>query len=297
MKIGITGARGFLGQAITAEAKARGWSVVAFSRSADKPVEGTEEVRSLQDRESISVAGLDVVINLAGEPIPGLWTKEKKRRIRESRIHLTADLVEAMKRISRSRRPSVFLSASAIGYYGSRGDEWLDEESDVGFGFLSEVCRDWEAEAGAATKLGVRVVIPRIGLVLGDRGLLKKLRPIFRMGLGGRLGSGHQWMSWIHVKDLAKIFADAVENTGIHGRVNCVSPYPVTNREFTTAYAKALGRPAIFPVPSFVLKRLPGGMESLFLASQRVDPVVMKAFDHEWKYSRLEDAMGDIEGG
>ena len=208
MKIGITGARGFLGQAITAEAKARCWTVVAFSRSADKPVEGTEEVRSLRDREAIDVAGIEAVINLAGEPIPGLWTKEKKRKIRESRIHITADLVEAMKRISRSRRPSVFVSASAIGYYGSRGDEWLDEESDLGFGFLSEVCRDWEAEAGAATKLGVRVVIPRIGLVLGEGGMLKKLRPVFRMGLGGRLGSGQQWMSWIHVEDLAKIFSE-----------------------------------------------------------------------------------------
>lgn len=295
MKIGITGARGFLGQAITTEANSRGWSVVAFSRSADKSIDGAEEVRSLLDREAIDVSGLDAVLNLAGEPIPGLWTKEKKRKIRDSRIDLTADLVDAIKRISRSRRPSVFVSASAIGYYGSRGDEWLDEESDVGFGFLSEVCRDWEAEAMAASRLGVRVVIPRIGLVLGDGGLLKRMRPVFKMGLGGRLGSGHQWMSWIHVEDLAAIFVDSIENAGVRGRVNCVSPHPVTNREFTATYARALGRPAFLPVPAFLLQRLPGGMGSLFLDSQRVDPVVMKAFDHDWKFSRLEEAFADIE--
>jgi uncharacterized protein (TIGR01777 family) len=295
MKIGITGASGFLGSAIAKEAQQRGWDVVAFSRSADRKIDGISEVRSLSDRESIDVSGLDAIIHLAGEPIVGFWSREKKRRIRESRVDLTEDLVEAMKRITRSRRPAAFISASAIGFYGNRGDEWLDEEADVGFGFLSEVCRDWEATAGEATKLGVRVVTPRIGLVLGGGGFLKRLRPVFKCWLGGRLGNGQQWMSWIHLADLAKIFADCAETSGIRGHVNCVSPHPVTNREFTATYARILARKALFPVPGFLLKRLPGGMGALFLDSQRVDPVVMKAFHFEWAFDDLESALADLE--
>ena len=243
MRIGITGASGFLGGEILSQAVDKGWKVVAFSRS-DKPIPGAEEVRTLEDREKIDLSELDAVIHLAGEPIVGLWTKEKKRRIHESRVDLTQDLVEAFERISRSRRPSVFVSASAVGFYGDRGDEWLDEESDLGFGFLPEVCRDWERTAEEATRLGVRVVTPRIGIVLGQEGFLKRLRPVFRMGLGGRLGSGKQWMSWIHVQDLAGIFLTCVEETTIHGRVNCVSPEPIQNRDFTRTYAKLLKRSA-----------------------------------------------------
>lgn len=295
MKIGVTGASGFLGTAIIAEARSRGWSVVAFSRNPDSDIEGVEEVRSLEDRENIDLTELDGVIHLAGEPIVGLWTREKKRRIRDSRIDLTSDLVDSIAKITRTRRPPVFVSASAIGYYGNQGDDWLDEESDVGFGFLPEVCRDWEAASQAAVRLGVRVVNPRIGIVLGDSGFLRNVRPIFKMGLGGRLGSGRQWMSWIHVSDLARIFADCVADTTIHGRVNCVSPEPVRNREFTAAYAKLLGRPAFFPVPRALLKSLPGGMGAIFLDRQRVDPVVMKAFGFEWEFSNLEDALGNVE--
>ena len=294
MKVGITGASGFLGSAIMAEGKKRGWTVVAFSRG-EKPVDGADEARSLADPGSIDLDGLDALIHLAGEPIVGLWTKDKKRRIHESRVDLTRDLVEAMNRITRTRRPSVFVSASAIGYYGDRADEWLDEESDVGFGFLPAVCRDWESASAGAEKLGVRLVNPRIGLVMGREGFLKRLRTVFKLGLGGRLGRGNQWMSWIHVEDLARIFAECVENAGIHGRVNCVSPRPATNREFTTVYARVLGRPALFTVPAFVLKRLPGGMGSIFLDSQRVEPVVMQSFDFEWSFPDLESALRDVE--
>ena len=296
MKVGITGASGFLGSFIMGEGKRRGWTVVAFSRG-DKPVEGADETRSLADPGSIDLADLDGLIHLAGEPIVGFWSKDKKRRIHESRVDLTTDLVEAMNQITRTRRPSVFVSASAIGYYGNRGDEWLDEESDVGFGFLPAVCRDWESASARAGKLGIRVVNPRIGLVMGREGFLKRLRTVFKLGLGGRLGSGNQWMSWIHVRDLARIFADCVENTGIHGRVNCVSSMPVTNREFTRIYARLLGRPAILPVPAFLLKRLPGGMGGLFLDSQRVEPVVMQSFNFEWDFPDLESALRDIESG
>ncbi len=294
MKVGITGASGFLGSAIMAEGKARGWTVVAFSRGSN-PVAGADETRSLADPGSVDLDGLDGLIHLAGEPIVGIWTRDKKRRILESRVDLTTDLVEAMNRITRTRRPAVFVSASAIGYYGDRADEWLDEESDVGFGFLPAVCRDWETASVGAEKLGVRVVNPRIGLVMGREGFLKRIRTIFKLGLGGRLGRGHQWMSWIHLNDLARIFAECVENGGIHGRVNCVSPRPATNREFTSVYARILGRAALLPVPAFLLKRLPGGMGSLFLASQRVEPVVMKSVDFEWAYPDLESALREIE--
>jgi uncharacterized protein (TIGR01777 family) len=294
MKVGITGASGFLGSAIMAEGKSRGWTVVAFSRG-EKIVDGADETRSLADPGSIDLDGVDALIHLAGEPVAGLWTKDKKRRIHESRVDLTRDLVEAMNRITRTRRPAVFVSASAIGYYGDRADDWLDEESDVGFGFLPAVCRDWESASAGAEKLGVRVVNPRIGLVMGREGFLKRLRTLFKLGLGGRLGRGNQWMSWIHVQDLARIFAECVENGSIHGRVNCVSPHPATNREFTTVYARLLVRPAIFTVPAFLLKRLPGGMGSLFLDSQRVEPVVMQSFDFAWSFPDLESALRDVE--
>lgn len=295
MNVGITGAGGFLGSAIIAEGKRRGWRVTAFSRNPSRPVEGADETRSLADPGAVDLEGLDALVHLAGEPVSALWTKDRKRRIHESRVDLTRDLVEAMERTTRGRRPAVMVSASAVGFYGDRGDEWLDEESDVGFGFLAGVCRDWEAASAPAVRLGVRVVNPRIGLVLGSGGFLQRIRPVFRLGLGGRLGSGRQWMSWIHLDDLARLFAECVENTTIHGPVNCVSPHPATNREFTRVYARVLGRKAFFPVPSGVLERLPGGMGRLFLDSQRVDPVSMKSHGFRWEFPDLESALRDLE--
>ncbi len=297
MRVGITGARGFLGKAIAKEAKRRRWKVVAFSRNSYQDLDDVEEVRSLADPESIDLSGLDAVIHLAGEPVVGWWSKDKKRRIRDSRIDLTSDLVEALASISESERPKVLVSASAIGYYGDRADEELDEEADVGFGFLPEVCRDWEAASNKAERLGIRVVTPRIGVVLGQEGFLSKIRLIFRVGLGGRLSSGSQWMSWIHVGDVAKIFAECVARRAIAGRVNCVAPNPVTNAEFTQVYSRVLRRKALLPVPKFVFNCLPGDMGRIFLESQRVDPVVMKAFGYEWEFSNLESALSDIEAG
>ncbi|MCL4164035.1 UNVERIFIED_CONTAM: hypothetical protein GTU68_056129, partial [Idotea baltica] len=242
------------------------------------------------------VSGLDAIIHLAGEPIVGFWSREKKRRILESRTDLTADLVDSIARVSRSRRPEALVSVSAIGYYGNRGDEWLDEEADVGFGFLPLVCREWEAASQPASKLGVRLVNPRMGVVLGQGGFLKRVRSVFKLGLGGKLGSGNQWMSWIHSKDAARILLECAENQGIRGRVNCVSPNPVQNREFTSTYSGILGRIAVIPVPAFFLKRLPGGMGQLFLDSQRVLPGMMNAFGFEWQYEDLGEALREVEG-
>ncbi len=295
MKVGITGASGFLGSAVIEEGKRRGWTIVAFSRRVDRAVFGADEMRSLADPGAVDLNDLNAIVHLAGEPIAAFWTRDRKRRIQESRVDLTRDLVETIAAVSRTRRPSVLVSASAIGIYGDRGDEWLDEESDVGFGYLAGVCRDWERASAPAVGLGVRLVNPRIGLVLGREGFLKRLRLVFKFGLGGRLGRGDQWMSWIHLRDLARLLADCVENEGIQGRVNCVAPNPATNREFTTCYARVLRRKAVFPVPAFVLKRLPWGMGQLFLDSQRVDPVVMKSFGFQWEFPDLESALADVE--
>lgn len=296
MRIGITGARGFLGTAITAEAKKRHWEVVGYTRFEGQEVEGVDEVRSIKDTEALDFSDIDALIHLAGEPIVGLWTKEKLRRVRDSRVDLTNDLVEALGRLSEENRPKVLISASAIGFYGNRGDETLDEDADVGFGFVSELCRDWEVAAGGAKRLGIRVVTPRVGLVMGERGLLQKIRLLFKLGLGGKLGSGSQWMSWIHIDDIAGIFAECVVQTGLHGAVNAVGPNPVTNREFTRTYARVLKRLAPFPVPKFVFNLMPGGMGCLFLDSQRVEPVVMNAFSYDWKFPDLESALRNVEG-
>lgn len=270
---------------------------MAFSRKPSRSVDGADEVRSLEDPENIDLSGIDSVIHLAGEPIVGWWSKEKRRRIYDSRIDLTTDLVDAIAKISRSRRPSSLISASAVGFYGDRGEEWLDEDSDVGFGFLPDLCRDWETASASAAKLGLRVVNPRIGIVLGSGGFLQRLRPLFKLGLGGRLGRGQQWMPWIHLRDLARIFAEAAQDTSsMRGAVNCVSPNPVTNREFTGTYARVLARKALLPVPGFVLKWLPGGMSALFLDSQRAEPAALKAFGFEWEFPLLEEALREVEG-
>ncbi len=297
MKVGITGASGFLGGALVAEGKRRGWTVVAFSRRPAPAAEGIDETRSLADPGAVDLGGLDALVHLAGEPVAGLWTQARKRRIRNSRVDLTRDLVEAITTMERERRPAVLVSASALGYYGDCGDEALDEESDPGFGFLAGVCRDWEAASAKAAKLGVRVVQPRIGLVLGREGFLKRVRPIFRLGLGGRLGRGRQWMSWIHVDDLARLLAECVENPSVRGPVNAVAPHPVTNREFTAVYARVFRRIAWLPVPAFNLALLPGGMGRLFLDSQRAEPIAMRAFGFEWAYPVLEDALRAVENG
>jgi len=292
MKIGVTGASGFLGKAILAEAKKRKWTVVAFSRNEDAPIPNCDEVRSLQDPAQADFTGLDALIHLAGEPVAGRWTKEKKKRIWDSRIDLTTELVKNLENLSESERPKIFVSASGIGIYGDCGDDLLDEESDIGFGFLAKVCRKWEAAAMGAEKLGIRSVCPRIGIVLGrEGGIVKAMHTPFRLGLGGHLGSGDQWMSWIHISDAAKVFLFCVEHSSVKGGVNCVAPHPVTNTEFTGVFANTIDRKARFPIPHFVLNKLPHGMGELFLFSQRVDPVILRAFEFKWEYERLDDAL------
>ena len=277
MNITISGASGFIGRQLLKSLGQAGHSVRALSRHAPFA-------------ESLREA--DVVVHLAGEPVAQRWTAEAKQRIRESRVVGTRQLVEALATLP--RRPKALICASAIGYYGSRGDEILTESSAPGSGFLPEVCVAWEREAQAAEAFGIRVVRVRTGVVLDARGgALVRMLPPFRMGVGGRLGNGRQWMSWIHLEDLAALFQLAVE-TQVRGPLNAVAPYPVTNSDFTRELARVLGRPAVFPVPEFALRLLFGEMAEVLLASQRVAPSAAEAAGFRFRLPQLGPALAGL---
>lgn len=279
MKIAITGASGFLGRAITDHLRERGHTVIAISlRHELKPD---------------SFLPCDAVIHLAGEPVAQRWTKAARQRIHDSRIHGTRALVDAL----RTAPPSVLVSASAIGYYGSRGNNILTEDATPSSDFLGKVAVGWEQEAFAAETFGARVVVPRIGVVLGPGGgALKKMLLPFRLGLGGRLGNGKQWMSWIHIDDLTALIEFAIMNSELSGPVNAAAPAPVTNAEFTRVLARTLHRPAIFPVPAFVLKLIFGEMSQILLGSQRVLPEAALRAGFDFRYSDLGVALAAALG-
>jgi len=296
MNITITGASGFIGRRLLKVLGSAGHNLRVLSRHAGTNMPGGvrvsawDAVKAAPARESLENA--DAVIHLAGEPVAQRWSPEVKQRIRQSRVEGTRRLVEGLSALS--RRPAVLVSASAVGYYGSRGDELLDESSAAGGDFLSEVCVAWEREAQTAGALGMRVAIIRIGMVLDASGgaLARMLLP-FRMGVGGRLGSGRQWMSWIHLADLAEQFRFAVENP-VAGVWNGVAPAPVTNLEFTRELAHALQRPAFLPVPAFGLKILFGEMAEVLLESQRVAPRAAQAAGFRFQFPQLSAALGDL---
>jgi uncharacterized protein (TIGR01777 family) len=233
-----------------------------------------------------------VVVHLAGENVAQRWTADAKRRIRESRELGTRSLVCALARLA--RRPSALVCASAVGYYGSRGDATLTETSAPGGGFLPDVCTAWEREAVAAEALGIRVVRVRTGIMLDPRGgaFQRMLQP-FRMGVGGRLGDGRQWMPWIHRDDLAELFRFAVEKP-VRGALNAVAPNPVTNADFTRELGRAVHRPAIFPAPGFALRLMFGEMSELLLASQRVTPNAAIAAGFTFRHPELGEALADL---
>jgi uncharacterized protein (TIGR01777 family) len=298
LNITITGASGFIGRRLTKLLSANGHTLHVLSRhaGADLPpnvrfsvwdvLTGAPPEASLRDAE--------VVIHLAGEPVAQRWTAEAKRRIRESRVAGTRNLVETLGKLS--HRPRALICASAIGYYGSRGDEILTEASAPGSGFLPEVCLAWEREAAGAEQLGMRVVRLRTGVVLARHGgALARMLPPFRMGVGGRLGNGRQWMSWIHLDDLCEMFRFAAEEE-VRGVMNGVAPYPVINADFTRALAAALKRPAIFPVPSIALRLLFGEMAEVLLASQRVSPKGADEAGFRFRYPQLAAALADAVG-
>jgi len=286
MRLGITGASGFIGRRAAELALVRGWQVVAFSRTPRNA--GT---RRFVPGEPADVEGLDAVLHLAGEPVFGLWTKEKRRRIMDSRVMGTRSVVEGFARAAHP--PRTLVSGSAIGFYGSTGDREVDETSPGGHGFLAGVCRAWEAEAEKTRN--ARVVLLRTGFVLGrDGGAMKLILPVFRAGLGGRLGNGRQWMSCIHVDDVAAMALWAVENETVRGPLNAVMPQPVTNADFTREVAHALHRPAVLPAPSFFLRLFLGRMASMLLDSSRVRPAVAERGRYRYAFDGLRAAVAAV---
>jgi uncharacterized protein len=279
MRIAVTGATGFIGRRLTASLGADGIG----SRAVPRGTPGAE------------LEGADAVVHLAGEPVAQRWTPEAKRRIRDSRVQGTGLLVEALAALP--RRPEVLVAASAVGYYGSRGDEILSEGAAPGKGFLPEVCVEWEKAADAASALGIRVVKVRIGMVLGSGGgALAQMLPPFRMGVGGPLAGGQQWMSWIHIEDLVRLIRFAVETPALRGALNGTSPNPVRNADFTQKLARAVHRPAFFPVPKFALELLYGEMSEVLLGSQRVVPRLAEDAGFGFRYPEAEAALRQILG-
>ena len=286
MRLGITGATGFIGARAAQQAAARGWEVVPFTRHPRTP-----EARRFSLDAPVDVEGLDAVLHLAGEPVFGLWTAEKRRRILESRVEGTRRVAEAFARATRP--PRVLVSGSAIGFYGDTGDHEVDENSPAGHGFLADVCRAWEAEAGKVSN--ARVVLLRTGFVLGrGGGAMKMILPASRLGLGGRLGSGRQWMSCVHLDDVVGLALWTIESETIRGPLNAVMPASVTNSEFTRSLAGAVHRPAILPAPAFVLRAVLGKMASLLLDSSRVRPAVAERFGYRYAFADMTSALDDV---
>jgi len=281
MKIGILGARGYVGTRLCKMAVAAGHSFVPFSRG------GAAGFRQILADEPLDFSGLDAVVNLSGEPILGLWTKSKKNEILRSRVETTRRVVESL----RHGGPRVLVNASAIGFYGDTGENAVDESSPAGTGFLASVCEAWEAAAQPAENLGVRTVLLRIGFVTGPGGAMRLIAPLFKLGLGGKLGSGRQWMSCIHVDDVTGMILWALENNAVRGPLNAVNPDPVRNSDFTQILARVLHRPAIFPAPAFALRLALGELSRLLLDSIRVRPTKALALGYRFRHPTLEDGL------
>ena len=242
-----------------------------------------------------AMEGADAVDHLAGASIAGgRWSAERKQILRSSRIDATRHLVAGLAKLK--QKPRVFICSSAIGYYGDRGEENLTESSAPGNDFLASLCREWEAEAGKAEQSGIRAVMLRFGIVLARQGgALQRLLPPFRLGLGGRLGSGRQWMSWLTLDEAVGFIRQAIENSSVRGPVNAVSPNPVTNSEFTSVLAAVLHRPALFPAPRFVLHLALGEMaDSLLFSSQRVMPQKLQSLGYSFRFSALKPALESV---
>ncbi|MDP9292268.1 MAG: TIGR01777 family oxidoreductase [Verrucomicrobiota bacterium] len=293
MKIGITGATGFIGTRLIELAAQRGHTLIGFTREPKNKVRGCAETRAFRPNEAVNLTGCEAVVHLAGERIVGLWTPRKKRRILNSRQFATRHLVNAI--LTSSLPPRILVSGSGVGFYGDTGERVADETAAAGDGFLANVCKNWEAEAQRAEEKNLRVVLIRTGHVLGARGgLIAAMRPVFRAALGGNLGSGEQWTPWIHVDDEARLILFALENENVRGPLNATAPNPCRNADFTQALADAVHRPALFSVPAPILKIALGGLGKAMVSSQRVVP--KKAIDSgfSFEFPTLSKAIADI---
>jgi uncharacterized protein (TIGR01777 family) len=296
MTIAITGASGFVGRRLMKALAGGNHTIRVLSRHAGTNLPPGVQLHVWDAMKgqppAESLEGVDAVVHLAGEPIAQRWSDEVKQKIRESRAIGTRNLVQAFSTLR--QRPSVFVCSSAIGYYGSRGDEVLTEASAPGSGFMADVCVAWEKEADLTESLGIRLVKLRTGMVLGAHGgALAKMIPPFKAGMGGKLGHGDQWMSWVHLDDLVGIIQHAIENP-LRGPVNGTSPNPVVNADFTKALAHALGRPAVLPMPAFTLKFMFGEMAEVMLASQRVLPKAAEAAGYTFRYPQVDAALANV---
>ncbi len=294
-RILVSGISGPIGAALLPSLKARGYEIVRLVR---RSVSGADEI-GWDPGQAIapeSVSGFDAVIHLAGEGIVGRWTEEKKAKIRDSRILGTRNLAAAL--ATAASKPRVFICGSAIGYYGDRENEVLNEASAPGNGFLADVCREWEAASKAAADAGIRTVQLRTGVVLSPKGgALGEMLTPFKMGVGGRMGSGQQWMSWIDVQDMVGGMHHILKTDLLQGPVNMVAPRPVTNAEFTRTLASVLKRPAIFPVPGFVVKLVFGEMgETVLLGSQRVEPAELVKSGYPFGFGTLRASLENVIG-
>jgi hypothetical protein len=295
MTVVVSGATGMIGSVLVGRLQSAGHRVKRLVRkNAAQEDVLWDPAKGVLDISTID--GCDAIINLAGEPIGQRWSSDAKEAIRQSRVDSTALLARTV--ASMTKKPRIFLSGSAIGIYGDRGDEWLDEASAPGDDFLASVVKDWEAAAEPVARAGVRLVFLRSGLVLSaDGGALAKMLPPFKLGMGGPMGDGNQWMSWIALDDHVSAMMHALATDSVAGPANLVTPNPVTNAEFADALGHALGRPAIVPVPKFALKLMFGEMaEGTILSGQRVSPKTLAASAFEWAFPTIEGALRAVLG-
>lgn len=306
MRITLTGATGTIGSAAAEAMHSRGDEVVALVRDLSKaraklgdgvelqtwnePKQGPPPVAALE--------GADAVLHLLGEPIDQRWSEETKREIRDSRVLSTRSLVAGLAAVPADRRPRVLVSQSAVGYYGPHGDEPLDESAAAGGDFLSGVVREWEREASAAADAGVRVACTRTGVVLSPKGgALAKMLPAFKLGVGGPVAGGRQYVPWIHLDDVVGGMLRCIDDARAEGPVNLTAPSPSTNAELSHALGRVLRRPALLPVPAFTVKALYGEMATIVLNGQRAIPAKLERLGYAFKFSALESALRDVLGG
>jgi uncharacterized protein len=298
MKVAVTGATGVIGRALVRELVERGDSVVALSRDGSRSLPGAEVVEWRRPKEepapAAAFAGVDGVVHLLGEPIAQRWSDETRREIHDSRVLGTRNLVAGL----RDAGVSVLVAQSATGVYGPRGDEVVDESGSAGSDFLAGVVVDWEAEARAAEQLGLRVVLCRTGVVLSPSGgALETMLTPFKLGVGGPVAGGQQYLPWVHIDDVVGALVFALDSAWVSGPVNVTAPSPVTNRDFSKALGRALHRPAVLPVPGFALRTLYGEMASIVTTGVRAEPRRLRGLGYEFRQPDLDQALAAALAG
>ncbi len=291
-RVAIVGVTGFVGRGLPALFAEKGAATTGVSRAGSGKIPAVDH---WQSTAQLDFSGHEAIVNLAGEPIDQRWNAKSRQRFHDSRVGMTDRIVEAIAKLPDGLRPKVLVNASAVGIYGDRGDEILAESARRGTGYLADLCGEWEQAAADAESLGVRVVRLRIGIVLGRNGpAFKKLLVVFKLGLGGPLGSGKQWMPWIHLTDLRGAIVHAVFSENLTGAINGTAPHPERNADLTRKLAAALHRPAILAVPGFALKLALGGFGGALLAGQRALPSALEADGFKFGFPRLENALEEL---